>query len=245
MQLFDELNIETQSDCNRRCETCMRQNWPMPERLERHQMPTELVFSLIDQAEEMGFSNRVCLQHFNEPLLDERIAEFGRYAKGRFSQVWLNTNGDTLTEGLASELDGSFDHLHVALYGSNKLQRSVKYREWFKKTLITFSGGEHLVTHNSPDARLDILITSARGKPCGYESQARCIIGYDGKMMLCCDDIAASFDLGNARAVSLSELWFGDTHREVLEVLSHPGGRENYELCRNCPRESAPYWRAV
>ena len=41
------------------------------------------------------------MQHYNEPLLDPRIAELGRYAKslGQFKYVFICTNADFINEG--------------------------------------------------------------------------------------------------------------------------------------------------
>ncbi|NLS77335.1 MAG: hypothetical protein GXY76_08770 [Chloroflexi bacterium] len=248
MRLFTELNIETQSTCNRACPTCMRNSWPdraaLVERFEIHQMPGELVHSLLDQAAAMGYGGQVCLQHFNEPLQDGRLAEFGRYAKGKgFAHVYANTNGDLLTPELAAELDGALDRLHIALYGPNKLERSVRYRGWFAQTRLTFTDGSHVITHHSPYANLAACVAAARPQPCEREAQMRCIIGYTGQMYLCCDDILGQFGLGNAHDMSLEELWFGEKHQAVVEALRQPGGREQYELCRLCPRQNTPYGR--
>lgn len=248
MHIFDEINIETQSTCNRRCPTCMRQTWPdktaLAGRFETHQMPADLVRSLLDQAAEMGFRGRVCLQHYNEPMQDERIADFGRYAmsKGQFLEVYINTNGDYINEAMAERLDGAFDRLHIALYDGHKVQRSAQYRSLFKQTSLTFTGGEHVITHFSPHADLAQTIAAVGGQPCERESQMRCIIAYTGEMLMCCDDIAGAFALGNAHETPLNELWFGERHRQILETLAQPGGRQQYSLCQSCPRINTPHW---
>lgn len=249
MRIFDELNIETQSTCNRTCPTCLRQSYPhkpaLAERFVGRIMPSELVHSLLDQAaKELGFRGRVCMQHFNEPLQDARIAEFGRYAKRRgvFAGVYLNTNGDYLTAERAAELDGAYDWLNVALYGGNKAQRAAQYTDWFKTTRLTFTAGEHVVTHFSPFGNLQAEIAAVQLQPCEREAQMRCIIGYDGRMMLCCEDIGAEYDLGNAHDTPLHELWFGAWHTEILDTLRKPGGRLAYDYCRICPRINTPWW---
>lgn len=248
MRLFDELNIETQSTCNRTCPTCLRQSYPeqaaLAERFAVHQMPSDLVCSLLDQAVALGFRGQVCLQHFNEPLQDERIAFFGHYAKRRgvFASVYLNTNGDYLTAERAADLDGAYDWLNVALYGGDKVRRAARYSDWFKRTRLTFTAGEHVVTHFSPFVNLQAEIDRVQRQPCEREAQMRCIIGYDGAMMLCCDDIGAQYDLGNAHDTSLHDLWFGERHTEILKMLRDPGGRLVYDYCRSCPRTNTPYW---
>jgi len=248
MRLFDELNIETQSTCNRGCPTCLRQSHPdkaaLAARFVRRQMPSAMVYSLLDQAAALGFRGRVCLQHFNEPLQDERIGDFGRYARslGVFSEVYANTNGDYFTAERCAALDGAFDRLHVALYSGDKAARAAQYRGRFKTTVLTFTQGEHIVTHFSPFTNLDGEIAAHQFSPCEREAQMRCIIGWDGRMMLCCEDITAQYGLGSSHETSLRDLWFGPRHSAVLALLSQPSGRLAFPYCAACPRSNTPYW---
>jgi hypothetical protein len=251
MRLFDELAIETQSTCNRHCPTCLRQSWPdktvLVGRLNVNRMPEKLVMRLIDDAAQVGFRGRVCLQHFNEPLQDDRFPALARYAKnkGCFKEVYANTNADLLTLQLAEQLDGAVDRLHIALYGPRKLQRSIEYRSWFKKTALTWTGGEHIITHFSPFSNTNKAIIECYDQPCERECQMRMIIAYTGEMLMCCDDIAGSFSLGNVNELSLEQLWFGNLHTTLVQRLSCKDGRHDFPLCRICPRPNTPYWSSI
>lgn len=247
MRLFDELNIETQASCNRVCPTCLRQSYPdksgLAGRADQRRMSKSLVYALINQAVELNFHGRLCLQHFNEPLQDYRIREFAAYARGKgFQEVYINTNGDYLTQERARELDGVLDRLHIALYSGAKAARETQYRAWFKHTALTFTQGEHVVTHFSPFTNLQTQINAVQQEPCERESQMRCIISYTGAMLLCCEDIAGLWNLGNAYQTSLRDLWFGEPHATIIQTLSQVGGRQAYDYCRICPRTNTPYW---
>ena len=101
----------------------------------------------------MGFGGTVCLQHYNEPLQDERLAAFGRAAKDvGFPYVFTCTNADFMTEERAAELDGTFDELQIALYMKEpvKSKREAWLRTLFHKTRLTFTGGGFIPTHYSP-----------------------------------------------------------------------------------------------
>lgn len=234
IDLFDQLCIETQSDCNRTCKTCLRQTHPQ-RREGRQQMATETVRSVIDQAARLGGQTRLCLQHFNEPLLDDRIVELAHYAHGRFSEVMLNTNGDHLNAASARELDGAFDRLHVALYGPHKEERQARMVELLPKTPLTFTDGQHFITHYSPFANLQEAIEGCQPQPCRREVQMRMILSHSGEMLMCCEDIAGEWNLGNVADHSLEELWFGKKHMQMIEALGKPGGR-TYSYCQSCPR---------
>jgi radical SAM protein with 4Fe4S-binding SPASM domain len=209
-------------------------------------MPTVVVKRLISEAADMGFKGYLNLQFFNEPLMDNRIAEFGRYAKakGCFELVRFFSNADLLDEERARELDGAFDQLEIALYDSvggaslvnGRAEREAEIRSWFKVTRIVFTGGSHVITHFSPLPGLSDAIARARPLPCTFDVQERLIISHTGEMLLCCDDINHLWNLGNIYDHTLSELWYSDKHQEIINTLSQPGGRMAYEYCRSCPR---------
>ena len=240
MRLFDQLTIETQSDCNRTCNTCLRQSHPDGPRNGRAQMPTEMVFDLIDQGAALIPHGWLCLQFFNEPLLDERLPKFAAYARGKYREVMVNTNGDYLSPEVAEQLDGTVDRLHVALYGGNKAGREASIRERFGQTRLTFTDGQHYITHYSPFTNLQEAIDECCVQPCVREVQLRMIVSYSGEMLMCCEDIAGEWDLGSAAQQPLQELWFSPEHRAALEELSQPGGRRHW-YCQICPRPYRPY----
>lgn len=248
MHLFSELNIETCSDCNRTCPTCERNSYPYPAALAgreaHHEMPSDLVRSLIDQAADLGHTGTVCIQHYNEPLLDPRIGEFGAYAKakGCFSEVYLNTNGDLITPERAALLDGSFDRFNIALYGPGKDERKARLLAMFQRTSLTFTDGSHVVTHYSPFTNREHEIENCRMEPCEREAQMRLILAWDGSMLMCCDDIAGECGLGNAHDTALRDLWFSPRHVAILTALGRRGGRYAFPLCYNCPRGNNPFW---
>jgi len=202
-------------------------------------LATEVVHSLIDQLETLDFRGSLCLQHFNEPLLDPRIAELGRYARGkrRFSSVFICTNGDLIDQRRASELDGAFDALVVTFYAnpSEASARAGRLVSLFRETQIVFNT-IHLVTHYSPDPRLSALVQEARALPCVQGCRFRMVVNHRGDMLLCCDDLVGHFDLGNVRDRTLEELWYNEKHQQMLLDLERPGGRSAYRHCSICPR---------
>ena len=86
---FSILQIETSSVCNMQCKFC-----PYPLINDKGKILSEdAVFQIIDT---LRFDNRfeyICFSQFNEPLLDERIYDFIRYAKSKHFPVMLVTNG--------------------------------------------------------------------------------------------------------------------------------------------------------
>lgn len=243
LRLFDRLEIETQSTCNRVCPTCLRNSYPDRDAVagyfEVWQMPAAQVCDLIDQAAALGFRGTLFLSFYNEPLLDPRLAELAHYAQtvGKF-EVSACTNGDRLTAKLAAELDGAFDTLRVALYDTEHAgERERLLRLWFQRTELTFTDGRHIQRHFTCLPAYAALIAQ---QSCEMESQQRMCIRHDGEMLLCCEDIQGAWNLGNVAERSLRELWFGEPHASLLQALAQPGGRSGY--CLTCPQPNVPYW---
>lgn len=200
--LWGELGIETVGSCNRTCPTCMRNSYPnrrtVAERFgKQHRLPTAVIQRIIDEAADLGFTGWVNLQWFNEPLQDPRIADIAAYAKakGQFAKVYMHSNGDLLTKRKAAALDGVLDELTIALYdetGGQPLdpertaERRALISSWFSQTTLTWTTATHIVTHFSPYANLKEAIVANRPTPCRREVQLRCIINYQGEMMMCC-----------------------------------------------------------
>ena len=204
----------------------------------RIQLATELIYKVIDDAVRIGFDGWLCLNFFNEPLLDPRLPEVGRYAmsKGIFREVFANTNGDLLDLVDVAALDGAVDRLHVGLYGRDITKHEDRIRSMFEKTEITFPTKPRTVTHYSPYVNFKATVEACRRSPCLQECRQRIIIAHTGEMRLCCEDIAGEWDLGNVRTMSLEELWFSPKHTEIVLALAEPGGRLAYPYCAECPR---------
>lgn len=76
--LFERMQIESQSNCNRACWFCPRTHDRSGRYLDAagtavlNRMPTEEILDLLDQAVARGFRGRVAFYHYSEPLLDDR-----------------------------------------------------------------------------------------------------------------------------------------------------------------------------
>ncbi len=243
LKMFPVFELETSSDCNRVCPTCIRNSHPNREVVStwftQQLMPMDTIKDLLGQLVDMNFRGHVCLQHYNEPLMDPRIADIGRYAISlrQFSCVFICTNADYINEQNAKEIDGAFDGMFVALYMSDEAQkpREERLSGWFKTTQLWFTKGLHIPTHFSPDFPTEWLAESHLARPCS-EPEKRLIINHKGECLLCCDDMVGNFGLGNIRDKTLHELWFGEKHQRMIRDLEAAGGRRLHAYCSNCPR---------
>lgn len=243
MNLFNIIDFETMSNCNRVCPTCIRNSHPDRKAVAswfgNNYLSEEIIYDALEQAVDMGFSGKVCLSHFNEPLMDERLPQIAKTIKetGNFSMVFCNTNGDYITEELAQELDGNFDRMIVALYMGEpvKSQRAAWIPTLFNKTEIQIiTQSDHIPSHFSPKFPVKELAEQYRGSSC-VEPAMRVIINHRRQYLLCCEDVIGNFDLGSFPEIGLNEFWFG-RHAEIQRTLENPGGRHWHSYCETCPK---------
>ena len=237
-----QIEIETVAYCNRVCPSCLRNSDEDREAWrawfdKSERMPTEEVRRILVEARAQLGCSVACLQHFGEPLVDDRIAGFARFAKQLgYAHAFVCTNADFLTEEMARELDGALDQMFVSLYDErSRAERQAWIAGLFSRTDLVFTDGAHVPTHFSPVFDVARLTRSNRSRPC-HEPLRRMIVNHRGEMLLCCDDGIGRFGLGNVRDASLRELWFSERHRELVRALLVPGGRSVHPHCESCPR---------
>lgn len=238
--LFKTASIETSSLCNRTCKTCIRNSYSNKERIapwhNQNFLPFGLIYGIGEQLRDMGFTENICLSHYNEPLLDHRLDIIVKYFKslGCFSSVYFHTNGDYMTPTFAEELDGWVDKIIVSLYMDKKSERIEWIKSLFKKTVIDSTDGNHITSHYSPRENLKAKIAEHLPTECKIP-QTTMIINHQGQYLLCCEDIVGRFDLGSFPETNIKDYWYGDKHVGIVNTLI-ANGRGAYQYCRICPR---------
>ena len=245
IQLFKYLDLETSSVCNRKCVTCIRNSHPDRDKTASFFAETLLSLDIIkealDQGEEMGFTGGVCLSHYNEPLMDDRIVDIAKLVRSynQFHPIFLNTNGDFMTPELAQGLDGALDHIIVSLYMDSMSKRHERDR-WitslFSRTRVdACTMSDHIPTHFSPKFDVESLARKHRGRTC-TEAKIRVVINHRRQYLLCCDDVVGNFNLGTFPEISIAEYWYGEHHMKLVQNLERAGGRLLHNYCASCPR---------
>jgi hypothetical protein len=196
---------------------------------------------VLSEARDNGYVGGVCLSHFNEPLMDERLPDIAKRVREEFTNIsilFLNTNGDYITEELAASLDGVLDRIIVTLYMDEPIKS--KRRDWisslFKLTdcqIITES--QHIPSHYSPKFDVPALISKHIDNNC-IEPATRAILNHRGQWLLCCEDLVGNFHLGSYPKTSFMGFWQGTKHVEIYKTLQERHSRQNYKLCSVCPK---------
>lgn len=252
--LFQRLVIESHSYCNRSCWFCPRTYdrsgayRDSAGRNVRHEMPTERILDLLDQAATLGFEGLVAFHFYGEALFDPRCVELAWEAKKRKMKPYLHTNADAMKtdRALRRQVADGFERIIVGLYDheTDEALEDTK-RDWLARLpdvdvrFSTIGRGSTrsmavpraLVPVNTRIRTPDLTYTNA---PCS-RPLVRMLIRYDGEVCNCCEDAQGEFGLGNANERSLADLWFGRRHVEVVNDL-RDGRREKHSLCTRCPQ---------
>jgi 2-deoxy-scyllo-inosamine dehydrogenase (SAM-dependent)/8-amino-3,8-dideoxy-alpha-D-manno-octulosonate transaminase len=254
--LFERLQIESQSLCNRSCWFCPRTYDQSGKYLDQegravaNKMPTETILDLLDQACALGFQGQVGFHHYSEPLLDPRNIFLAQEARKRGIKPYLHTNGDQFKrdDELCKAATRVYDRIIIGLYDyktNEELERSKQY--WRQKldgynlelSPIGLEGAVSAHSLGTPkalvpsDQRMAVPDFTFSNAPC-HRPLIRLIIQHDGEIANCCEDTYGVFKLGNVYHHTLEELWYSDNHVQVVQDLL-AGRRENFSLCRNCP----------
>jgi 2-deoxy-scyllo-inosamine dehydrogenase (SAM-dependent)/8-amino-3,8-dideoxy-alpha-D-manno-octulosonate transaminase len=255
--LFERLQIESQSNCNRSCWFCPRTYDRSGKYLDGagkpvfDQMPTDKIVDLLGQARALGFRGLVGFYYQSEPLLDKRNVMLAWEARKQGMKPYLHTNGDVLKydDALCEKVKSVYEFIAVGLYDyrtNEELEATQQY--WrarlapanLKFSSIGLSGARSAYSIGVPralvpsDPRMAVPDFTFANGPC-HRPLIRMIIQHDGEMCHCCEDIRGVFKLGNVYHSSLEELWFSERHVQIVGDLL-AGRREQYALCRHCPQ---------
>lgn len=238
--LFNHIEVETVNRCNGSCSFCPVNKNHDPR--VKAVMTEELFRKIVDELAQLDYQGRFTTFSNNEPLLDERIIEFNRYARKRLPQARMHlfTNGTLLTLDKFIALTDILDELIIDNYQQElKLIRPCreiakyceKHPELTKKVTIVLRKPQEILTSrggNAPNRK----VVPDYGKD-------RCILPYkqmvirpDGKVSLCCNDAYGQYTLGDVGRETLRGIWYGDKFRTVRKCLYE--GRENWGGCRHC-----------
>ena len=238
--LFNHVEIETVNRCNGICSFCpINKNIdPRPKTV----MEWEMFESIIGQLKEINYSGRLALFSNNEPLLDDRIIEWNKYARRELpnARMHLFTNGTLMTLDKFKALVEILDELIIDNYHQELklikpcveiVEYCKEYPEIIKKVTIVLRKPQEILTSRGGMApnRHDI----------GNYAKDRCVLPFkqiiirpDGKISLCCNDAIGKYTLGDLTKESLTDIWYGPRFQMVRKCLYE--GRENWGNCQEC-----------
>ena len=122
-----EVTLETHAFCNRTCLFCPNS---LVKRLDRNQIMPENIFKkVIDELNQINYSNTLKLHKYNEPLANEIIYDRIRYARNKLplANIGFHSNGDYLTgEKLKILEDIGLDFIVIGRYMNSEFAEGDK-----------------------------------------------------------------------------------------------------------------------
>lgn len=234
--LFQQVLIETRTDCNNHCPFC-------PHHFNNKQlgvMTWECYKHIIDDLVAMGYNGRVALMVSNEPLLESRLCEMIKYAKQKSPRLFLDitTNGRLLTLQMVDKLFAiGLDNININDYrgdrdiypdrlSANLLEIANAYSNNPKITIQKRRLDESWPNYGG---NIPQLLDESYGF-CNFPFR-KLVISYDGNVVVCCDDFMNQTSFGNVMDCTLIECW----NNEDFNKYRHALLKDNrIGLCAKC-----------
>ncbi len=238
--IFRLIEIETINRCNGGCSFCPVNSRSDPREFKK--MEETLFYSIIDQLSELNYNGRISLFSNNEPLLDDRIITFHKYAREHlpYAVMHLFTNGTLLTCELLDRLLLYLDELVIDNYNQElKLIPSVKKivdyceekPEYTKKVTVYMRKPVEILTTRGGNANNREEIPDYSEIVCAHPYQ-QMVVRPSGQVSLCCNDPLGKVTMGDLTKQSLLDVWYGPEYTEIRKKISL--GRGNFENCKKC-----------
>lgn len=242
--MIESIEIETLNRCNGKCAFCPV-NVNQPQR-PYAKMSFTLFSKIIDDLQDMNYSNTIALYSNNEPFLDDRIIEFHKYAREKLPHACfiLYTNGSLLTFGKFIEIIKYLDHLVIDNYNDSMKINSPD----LQKIYDYLNEHEELKSRVNFSFRIQNEILTSRGgqapnKTGRYNKDvariicrfpwSQLVIRPTGEVSLCCNDALGKYTMGDVNYQTILEIWNSEKYN-ALRTEMFTNGRKNLMLCNQC-----------
>lgn len=235
---FNDLNIEINTSCNRRCLHCPNSIYDRGLLKNEKLLDEKLYRKIIDELSHIDFDGRISPSLFGEPLLDKRLIRFVEYTRRHLPKVKILvfSNGDYLTPnkyiGLieagvtaftitqhGKTISESMQHLFAFIKNNPSVKNVIKYNVFSDRTPLYNRGGLVEVERRHKRPR------------CILSNNPVCI-DYNGNVILCCNDYFGEVKFGNVRDKNLIDIWKSDFYKNTRRNLRK--GKYDFEICKRC-----------
>jgi len=240
LDMFNGIAIETTSICNRKCSYCPNADKRLYSLRPKKVMDPELFKLIIDQLAQIDFRGVVALQHYGEPLLDEKLEERIQYTRTQLkhAQIEFNSNGDFLTiDKLQKLVKSGLSRVRVTNHNTNGLfsstmQKTITHLESnpsLKRYIVIRNGITTLYNRGGlvdiPEDKKRIL------KHCIQETH-NLNVDVEGNVVLCASDYLGTVNLGNVATKNILDIWYSEKYRRIRQELRT--GIFTQQICQNC-----------
>ena len=235
--LFQQVLIETRTDCNNNCPFCPHAFNNKPLGI----MDWDCYTTIINQLCEIDYNGRVALMLSNEPLLDDRLEEMIKYAKAKSQRLFLDitTNGRLLTVEIVDHLFRlGLDNININDYRGDRDLYPEKWSPYIEPIFKTYGNNPKI---NFVRRRMDEVLPNYAGNIpqdfnkedygfCNYPFR-KLTIAYNGDILLCCDDFMYDTYFGNVMNDNLIDCW---NNRELNRIRQELINNNRVGICGRC-----------
>ncbi|MEI0540634.1 radical SAM/SPASM domain-containing protein [Brachyspira pulli] len=227
---FNEVIIEINTYCNRKCDYCPNKYQESP----KHYMSEEVFYKIIEELKIIKFSGIIRFSFFNEPLFDDRYVKFVEYIKKELPNAVqvVVSNGDLLTIEKALELEkAGVDKFVITIHDKNPergYERLSKVKDVLKHKMRIQTVNE--LNMQNVGGAVDVSkYKDIKTKKCPHALVMT--ITYNGDVVLCCVDFYRKYVYGNIMQDNIVNIW--NNNSEIRkELLDKNYAR--YDICKKC-----------
>lgn len=234
---FNDLNIEINTSCNRRCSYCPNSVFERSLIQNEQLMDAALFRKVIDDLAQIDWDGRISPHFYGEPLLDARLLDFVGYVRDRLpsAKTVLVSNGDMLSPEKYDELvvagvkafqiteHGKKPKPGMAAllesYAKKRGPAPIEYTKFVDETPLHNRGGL-------------VEVTTVSTEPRCAQPRNPLVIDWEGNVVLCCNDYHSEVVFGNVREQNLIDIWHSSEFTKMREQLRQ--GRYELPICRRC-----------
>lgn len=239
MKNLKAIEIEINSECNRKCSYCPNAK---QSRIEQGIMSIELFIKILVQLQSINFAGRISFSFYNEPLLARDLDNYASLVKEYLpkTNILLYTNGTLLTQNKIENLIKSgIDYFVVTKHENEENylfdQVFMNLPETLVKNHIKYQSYQdiHLTNRGGLIPHLDKNFSKSNS-PCPIPMHIMTITN-KGTIVPCFEDFDQVHAMGNINENTIKEIWNSKKYSIFRKKLLL-GLRKDFKVCSGCNR---------
>jgi len=241
---FTSVEIETTTICNRECPYCPN---ALIER-EAAFMEVHTFEQIMNQLAEIGYSGRLHLHRYGEPLIDERLPLLVSTARKKLPSalIYIYTNGDFLTlEKFRTLIKRGVDFFVITQHYNMEQKCSNNHQqEPLERLFEQLDPNEHEKLEYNVMAKGNRLFNRGGTVPLtDLWPVKNCImatreleIDHEGNILLCCNQFRAEDGpiFGNLLSEPIMSIWEKSSYKNLRRDIRK--GKYTLDICKRCGR---------
>ena len=244
--MFSYLEIETSSLCNKTCPWCLFGQLPNFRGDEFQFLDTSYIKKILNELSQNKFKGVISFYSMNEPLLDERIKNGSLFRECRNIlsnadvKFNINTNGILLDDNIEKMFNSGLDNIHISCYDEDILIKAKNIQKKYTGIIIldyTNEKANVLKFNRAGSIKSFTGVLTKKKKSCTLPVFSS-VIGFDGEVRLCCNDVLGQIKLGNIKYENLYDILDGEKMKKLRNRILI--NREEVFPCNICNFEESP-----